>query len=64
MTVFPRYLWFLSPRIDKTVNTKTPNSEGRLYILGVAVSDYNEQLILLFGIKFCDTYCNTKFVGV
>jgi hypothetical protein len=29
MTVFPHYLWFLSPQIVKTANTKTANSEGR-----------------------------------
>ncbi len=28
---FPRYSRFLSPRIVKTVNTKTANSEGFLY---------------------------------
>ncbi len=32
MTGFPRYSRFLSPRIVKTANTKTANSEGRLYI--------------------------------
>ncbi len=31
MTVFPRYLRFLSLRIFKTSNTKTANSEGSLY---------------------------------
>jgi len=33
MTGFPCYLRFLSPRIVKTANTKTANSEGRLYTL-------------------------------
>jgi hypothetical protein len=31
MTVYPRYLRFLRPRVVKTSNTKTANNEGRLY---------------------------------
>jgi len=31
MMIFPCYSRFLSPRIVKTANTKTANSEGRLY---------------------------------
>ena len=29
---FPCYLWFSDPQIVKTANTKSSNSEGRLYI--------------------------------
>ncbi len=31
--VFPRYSWFLNPRIVKTANTKTANSEGLQYFI-------------------------------
>ena len=31
MTVFPRYLRFLSPWIVETSNSKTSNNEGHLY---------------------------------